>query len=63
MAIAHTDIDDYPIPITIDLTLMLLDYHIMHTYSRAIQAWLEEHPVPVIDSRSITAMEPPTTTS
>ena len=57
MAITHTDVDDTPIPITFDLTLMLLDHHIMHTYSREIHVWLEKHPIRVIDRRHITAIE------
>ena len=38
MAITHADVDDNPIPITFDLTLMLLNHNIMHMYSRDIQA-------------------------
>ena len=34
VAIMHTDDDDNPIPITFDLTLMLLAHHIANTYSR-----------------------------
>ena len=38
---------------------MLLDHLIMHTYSQAIQAGLEEHPTRVIDRCNITAIKPP----
>ena len=37
MSITHTDVDVNPIPITFDLTLMLLNHHITNTYSRNIQ--------------------------
>ena len=37
---------------------MLLNHHTMHTYSRAIPSWLEEHPIRVFDTRNVTAIEP-----
>ena len=45
MSITRTDVDDNPIPITFDLTLMLLVHHITNTYSPIIQDWLEKHPL------------------
>ena len=36
VSITHTDGDNNPIPITFDLTLMLLAPHIANTYSRTI---------------------------
>ena len=37
MSITHTDVDDNPIPITFDLTLMLMDHHITNMYAPIIQ--------------------------
>ena len=58
IAIMHTDIDDHLIPLTFNLMLMLLDHRIMHMYSRAILAWLQEHPLRVINRRNVTVIEP-----
>ena len=43
VAITHTN-DHNPIPITFDLTLMLLAHHIENTYSRKIHEWIKNIP-------------------
>ena len=55
MSITHTDVDDHPISITFDLTLILL---ITNTYSRNIRDWLERHAIRVIDRQNPSAIEP-----
>ena len=59
VAITQTDGDDNPIPITCDLTLMLLAHHIANTYSRTIHDWIEKHPIRIVDRRNSSAIEPP----
>ena len=61
MSVTHTDVDDNPIPITFDLTLMLLDHHKTNTYSHNIQDWLKRHPIRVIDIKNPSAIRFPFT--
>ena len=49
-AIMHTDVDDNPIPITFDLTLILLVQYITNTYSHTIQDWIEKPSIRIVDS-------------
>ena len=56
MSITHTDVDDNPIPITFDLTLILLVHHITNTYSPIIQDWLEC--ILTVDRQYPSAIEP-----
>ena len=59
MAITHTNDDDNPIPITFDLTLMLLAHHIENTSSCTIHEWIKSHPNRIVDRRNHWAIEPP----
>ena len=59
VAITHTNDDDNPIPITFDLTLMLLAHHINNMYSRTIYEWIKSHPILIVDRRNPSAIEPP----
>ena len=59
MAITHTNDDDNPIPITFDLTLMLLAHHIENTCSRTTHEWIKSHPIRIVDRRNPSATEPP----
>ena len=58
VAITNTN-DDNPIPITFDLTLMLLAHHIKNTCSRTIHEWIKSHPIRIVDRRNPSANEPP----
>ena len=58
MANTHTDDVDNPIPITFDLTLVLMVHQITNTYSPIIQDWLERHPIRVIERQNPPAIEP-----
>ena len=51
VAVTHTNGDDNSIPITFDLTLMLLAHHIENTYSRTIHEWIKSHPIRIVDLR------------
>ena len=58
MAITHTDLDDNPIPFTFYITFMLLDHHIMHSYSRKNRfGWRST--LYESDRRNVTAIKPP----
>ena len=59
LSTAHTDGNDNPIPITFDLTLMLLAHHIANTYSRTIYECIKNYPIRIVDRRNPLAMEPP----
>ena len=59
VAITHTDDGDNPIPITFDMTLMILAHHIANTYSRIIHEWIKSHPIRIVDRRNPSAIEPP----
>ena len=59
VAITHTNDDDNSIPITFDLTLILLAHHIENTYSRTIHEWIKSHPIRIVDRRNPSAIEPP----
>ena len=58
VAITNTN-DDNPIPITFDLTLMLLAHHIENTCSRTIHEWIKSHPIRIVDRQNPSAIEPP----
>ena len=59
VSITHTDVNDNLIPITFDLTLILLAHHIENTYSRTIHEWIQAHPIRIVDRRNLSAIEPP----
>ena len=59
VAITHTNDDDNPIPITFDVTMMLLAHHIKNTNSRTIHEWIKSHPIRIVDRRNSSAIEPP----
>ena len=53
------DVDDNPIPITFNLTLILLVHHITKKYSPIIQDWLERHPICIVDRQNPSEIDPP----